>query len=267
MLKYHNMRVREVALPLMLAGASVLSACSQGASASERMQAKADAAVADYLGEFGCEITGVTVSVVSEDEQEFVLPTPSGGANYLDALTTQQGDIYLNQGLLSEESVTAVTTHEMTHACEDRTDQRDFPDMAPASDGSEMRVVGAQGFVMLFAAKDGSMGSNPLLEEAVADWVAQESTDFNIEPAKDGYAAVRATVETLATMRGIDHRQALEMQRNDDLAVFVGKLYQKPVEQLTADDFVRVAELLQTAQDTNAVPSQLQIEAFLGIDD
>jgi hypothetical protein len=247
-----------------LVGVGMLASCG-GAQSTESIQRTADAALAEYVGEFGCELSNVSVEVVGEDEQQFVVSGPAGQEMYLDALTSEEGDIYLNKDLLKLEHVDHVTRHEAGHACEDRSTLHMFDEPLRTSDQSGVSIVGTQGLTMLFEGPDGSKASNPLVEEAAVDLVAQQASKTELDPEHDGYIAIRHVMGTLVEMRDLTSDDLVEMLYNDDLTGFLAIIYQKPAEEVTGDDFLAIATMFQIAQDSREVPSAQQVEEFLGI--
>lgn len=245
--------------------AALLVGCGANPDSEPTMIETAEAALAEYDETYGCLNRNVSIEV-SDDQNLFVMPSPNTNQIfYLDAVATETGRILLNSELLAKEAVRSTILREAVHACIDRTDFSEFDTPLETSDGSGTKVIGANGFRPIFLDENGIEGTNPFIEEGLAEWVAESFDDFKTTGDRDEYGSLRELMKNLAAWRGLDVEQVLLMQEADNLRGFTAVVFGKDRLDVTGDDIVGIAWLFQTTMEQDALPTIIQVKEALAI--
>lgn len=244
---------------------ALLGSCSDSGPS---MLEVAEEAKTEFLAEYDCENPDMEISTV-EDGAEFELESANPEIEFiLDAATTPEGDIILNEDLLEDGAVRTVTLHEMVHACKLFDEGTNYETPYKTSYDESISIVGANGLNPKFFSTNHPelSGNNPLIEEGLAEWIAYDFGDFYTTDNQDSYAPVRNATIMLSQLAGFTKDDMLEFRANDDLLGFVGLIYSKPATEVTGDELYSVISLYQKSMDLGEAPPTLEaLEAHLQV--
>lgn len=225
---------------ILMAGALFLGACS---SSEASMESVAEAAIDEYAGTYGCEIS---TSLVIDDLE---IESPFSQIGRVVLGTAEPGLVFLDPDLIElEKTVDGVITHsaihEASHAC--NVGEVLFDESIQLDSG--MTFIGAQGFVAIGLAPSGERLTFTLIDEGAAEALSTEITDITA----GGFIGDAAkTTNELRAARGITLSEMQDMQESSDLIGFIAALHGIERDQLTPDHIQSILNMYLEGTELN----------------